>query len=241
MCRHFLVFSRVFWSLISHFSLLFPFLCNLSLFRFHFRVCFSFKLPFSVPRSLVGSSCSYFFFCSSMVDYSSIRVDCPLVAFLFDHLGCLLEATKGECLKWVNLFVGEDCTHNLVLSSLFPLVSHSTRVARSLKMFEVRSSELEMGLCSSDDHVISKVTSPSIPYKAWNISCSLKGKDEKWIRDRFQFPDLVRIRILSDKDRTCHFYVDEVCFYEADFINGLRFPTHPFVREHFSYLHLALA
>ena len=176
-----------------------------------------------------------------MVNYSSIRVDCPLVAFLFACLGCLLEAAKGECLKWVNLFIGEDCTHNLVLSSLFPLVSHSTRVARSLKMFEVRSSELEMGLCLSDDHVISEVTYPSTPYKAWNISCSLKGKDEKWIKDRFQFPDLVRIRILSDKDRACHFYVDQVFFYEADFTSGLRFPAYPFVREHFSYLHLVLA
>ena len=30
-------------------------------------------------------------------------------------------------------------------------------------------------------------------------------------------------------------------FYEIDFTSGLRFPIHPFVRETFSYLHLALA
>ena len=43
---------------------------------------------------------------------------------------------------------GGDCPHNFVLSSLFPMVSHSARVARSLKMFkEVRSSELETGGC----------------------------------------------------------------------------------------------
>ena len=97
----------------------------------------------------------------------------------------MLKAIEGECLKWVSLFVGEDCPHNFVLSSLFPLVSHFARVVRSLKMFEVRSSELEMWLSSSDDCVIFEVTSPSTPYKAWNISYSLTGKDEKRIRDRF--------------------------------------------------------
>ena len=65
--------------------------------------------------------------------------------------------------------------------------------------------------------------------------------DEKWIRDRFQFPDSVRIRIPSDEDRACHSYADEVCFYEADFTSGLRLPVHPFVRELFVYLRLAPA
>ncbi|KAL0015897.1 hypothetical protein SO802_002966 [Lithocarpus litseifolius] len=176
-----------------------------------------------------------------MVDYSSVRVDCPSVAFLFARLGCLLEAVEGECLKWVNLFVGEDYPHKFVLSSLFSLVSHSARVAWSLKMFKVRSSELETGLSSTDDCVIPEVTSLSTPYKAWNIPCALLGKDEKRIRDRFQFPDLVEIRILSDEDRACHFYVDEVCFYEADFASGLLFPIHPFVKDLFAYLHLGPA
>lgn len=176
-----------------------------------------------------------------MEDYSSVRVGCPLVAFLFAHLGCLLEFIEGECLKWASLFVGEDCSYSFVLYLLFPLVSHSAKVARSLKMFEVRSSELETGLSSSDDHVISKVTSPSTPCKAWNILCFLTGKYEKRIRDRFQFPNSVRIRIPSDEDRACHSYADEVYFYEANFTSGLCFPAHPFVRELFSYLHLALA
>ena len=65
------------------------------------------------------------------------------------------------------------------------------------------------------------------------------GKDEQQIKDRFQFPDLVKIRIPSDEERACHSYADEVCFYEANFTSGLHFPVHPFVRELFSYLHLA--
>ena len=177
-----------------------------------------------------------------MVDYSSVRVDCPSVAFLFARLGCLLEIVKWECLKWVSLFMGEDCPHKFIFSSLFPLVSHSARVARSLKMSgEIRSTELETGLSSFDDRVIPEVTSPSTPYKAWNILCTLLEKDEKWIRDRFQFLDSVEIRIPSDEDRACHSYADEVYFYEADFTSGLCFLAYPFVRELFSYLHLAPA
>ena len=106
---------------------------------------------------------------------------------------------------------------------------------------EVRSSELEMGLSSSDDREVPEVTSPSTSYKAWNILCALSRKDEKWSRDRFQFPDSVKIRIPSDEDRACHFYADEVCFYEADFTSGLRLLVHPFIRELFVYLHLAPA
>ena len=176
-----------------------------------------------------------------MVDYSVVRVDFPSIPFLFARLGYLLESVEGECLKWVSLFVAEGCPYKFVLSSLFPLVAHSTKVTRSLKMSEVRSSDLETGLSLSDNHVISKATSLSTPYKAWTISCSLTRKDKKRIRDRFQFPDSVKIRIPNDEQRACHSYADEVCFYEADFTSGLRFLVHPFIRELFSYLHLAPA
>ena len=67
-------------------------------------------------------------FYSSMVDYSFVRVDCPLISFLFAHLGCLLEIVEGERLKGVSLFVGEDCPYRFVLSSLLSLVSHFASV-----------------------------------------------------------------------------------------------------------------
>ena len=137
--------------------------------------------------------------------------------------------------------MGEDCPHRSVLSSLFPLVSCSTRVARSLKMAgEVRSSELETRLSSFDKRKIPKVSCPSTPYKAWNIQCALLEKDEKQIRDMFQFLDSVRIMIPSDEDKAYHSYTDEVCFYEEHFASGFRLPVHPFVRELFAYLHLTL-
>ena len=166
MCKCFSVFPRMFWPLISHFSLLFPFFCVFSLFSFHPRVCLSFKLPFSVLHSLVSFTCSCFFSYSSMVDYSSVRLDCTSIAFLFACLGCLLKSMEEGCLDWVGLFMREDYPYEPILSLLFPLVSHSTKVARSLKMFEVWSSNLETRLSSSDDLVISGATSPSTSYKA---------------------------------------------------------------------------
>ena len=81
-----------------------------------------------------------------MVDYTFVKVDCPSISFLFARLGCLLEIVEKECPKGVSLFVGEDNPYRSDLSSLFPLVSCSARVARFLKMFgEVRSSKMETG------------------------------------------------------------------------------------------------
>ena len=50
-------------------------------------------------------------------------------------------------------------------------------------------------------------------------------------KDRFQFPERVCIRRPNDKDRACHFFLGEVCFYEATFTCGLRLPVHPFIME----------
>ena len=158
------------------FSLLSPFFCIFSLFSFHPRVCLSFKLPFSILRSLVSPSCSYFFSYSFVVDYFAVKVGCPLIAFLFASLSCLLESIEEECLKWVSLFIRDDCPHKFVLSSLFPLVSHSAKVARLLKMSEVRSSDLEMGLSSSDDHVIPEAASPSTLTKLGQFHVPLRER-----------------------------------------------------------------
>ena len=171
-CRRFSVSHACF----GHLFCIFPsYFLSFFLVQFSSRVYISFKLPFSVLRSLVSSSRSCFFSCYSMVDYSSVRLDFPSVAFLFARLGCLFKFVEESCLNWVSLFVKEDCP---LLSSLFPLVSHSAKVVRSLKMSEVRSSALEMGLSSSDDRVTLEATSCSTFYKAWNISCPLTVKDE---------------------------------------------------------------
>ena len=154
------------------------FLLYFFLIQFLFRVRFSSELPFSVLCFLVSAWCYFFFSDSFIVDYFAVRVNCPLIAFFFAHLCSLLESVEGKCLERISFFVGEDCPYTSILSSLFPLVSHSARVARLLKMSKVRSSNRETGLSSSDNRMVSEATSVSTPYKAWNISCSLTGKDE---------------------------------------------------------------
>ena len=152
---------------------------------------------------------------------------------------CGLFGTLSRQRPRVGLFVEKNCSYRSILLFLFPLVHRSVGIAQSLIMSgegEVRSSELEMGLSSFKDCGVLKVTSPSTPHKAWGICCSLMEKDEKRIRDRFQLPYFVKIRIPDGDDRACHSYADKVCFYEAGFVSGLRFPVHPFIRALFFLL-----
>ena len=167
-------------------------------------------------------------------------MDFPSVSFFFARLCGLLGIVGRKCHK-VRLFAGKSCPYRSILLFLFPLVHCSIGIAQFLIMSgegEVRSSELKTGLSSSEDQGVLEVTSPSTPHKAWGICCYLKEKDEKRIRDRFQFLSAVKIRILDGGDRACHSYANEVCFYKADFVNGLRFPVHPFIREIFFLLQL---
>ena len=173
-----------------------------------------------------------------MVDFSLVRLDCPS---FFARLCGLLESIGRKRPK-VGLFVGRDCLYRFILLFLFPLVHRLVGISQTLTMFgeeEVRSSELETGLFLSEDRGALKVTSPFTPHKAWSICCALKEKKEKRIRDRFQLYPSVRIRIPDNDDRACHSYSNEVCFYEANFVSGLRLPIHLFIRELFFRLQLA--
>ena len=116
-----------------------------------------------------------------------VRSNCPSISFFVARLSSLLEVVSRQRPEVV-LFVGRDCSFRFTLHFLFPLVHRSMWFAQPLIMFgegEVRSSELETGLSSSEDR---KFTSSSTPYKAWDVCCVLKGKDEGRIRSRFQSP-----------------------------------------------------
>ena len=80
-----------------------------------------------------------------------------------------------------------------------------------------------------------------LPIKLEVYVAFLRGKDKKMIRDSFQFPSSIKIRISDGDDRACHFYTDKVCFYEADFVSGICLPIHPLIRELFFLLQLAPA
>lgn len=61
------------------------------------------------------------------------------------------------------------------------------------------------------------------PFKALRVLYTLKKKDESRIRNRFQFSPSVTIRIPNASDSAYSYFLDEVCFYEASFVSGLKF------------------
>ena len=102
-------------------------------------------------------------------------------------------------------------------------------------MSEVGSSELKTGLSSSSDPMEGD-TVVSTPYKvrAFYALKEVYGLDADTLgrfKDRFQFPERVRVHLPSEEDPACHFFLGEVCFYESTFACGLRFPVHPFLME----------
>ena len=91
-------------------------------------------------------------------------------------------------------------------------------------MSEVRSSELEIGLSSNDDIVeAGGDTVISAPrevrtFHTFEEVCALDGDTLYRFKDRFQFPDRVRVRLPREEERARHFFPGEVCFYEATFL-----------------------
>uniref|UniRef100_A0A7N2MBC2 Uncharacterized protein n=1 Tax=Quercus lobata TaxID=97700 RepID=A0A7N2MBC2_QUELO len=165
-----------------------------------------------------------------MVDYSLVRHDCPSLSFFFVRLCGLLDL-EGKRHPPVGLFVGRDCLFRFALVFLFPLVHRLVEFAQNLSRIfreEIRFSELEMGLSSSEQDGALEVSSSRVPFKALGVLCTLKDKDKARIRNRFQFSSSIKIRIPDVDDRACSYFLDKVCFYEADFTNGLHFPVHPF-------------
>ena len=131
---------------------------------------------------------------------------------------------------------------SIALADLLPLLHQSINWFKGLVrdqgiMFEVRSSELETGLSSNDDPMeAGGDTTISAPqevraFYALDRMCGLDADTLSRFKDRFPFPDRVRVRLPSEEERACHFFLGEVCFYEVAFLCGLRFPIHPFVME----------
>ena len=93
---------------------------------------------------------------------------------------------------------------------------------------KVRSSELETALSSSDDLVEAEGNIAAFdpllsrrrkirPFHAFREECALDANTLFRFRDRFQFFEEVRIRLLHEREKACAFSLGEVCFYEATF------------------------
>ena len=140
----------------------------------------------------------------------------------------------------VESFVFERNSLGVMSTELCPLLRQSLDWFEGLIrergiMSEVRSSELDIRLLSSGEPVEGDTT-VSTPqevraFYALEEACGLDADTVAKFKDRFQFPERVCVRRPSDEDRACHFFPGEICFYEAAFSCGLRFPIHPFIME----------
>ena len=179
-----------------------------------------------------------------MVSSSEVRVACPSVSFFFARLGAAL-GISGDFFPLVGDYIFEGCGLSVVLGELSPILGQSLAwfEGETKRMSEVRSSELETGLSSSEDPVEGD-TAVSVPrqvraFYALGEECGLDTDTVARFKDRFQFPTQVRVRQLGLEDRACHFFPGEVCFYEAAFTCGLRLPVHLLVMELLGYFGIA--
>ena len=177
-----------------------------------------------------------------MVDSLEVRIACPLISFLFARL----RGSLGV-FPFLENFVFEGNCLSVVLGDLLPLLCQSLNwfegLVRREVMSEVRSSDLETGLSSNGDPVEGD-TAVSAPrevraFYALRKACGLDVETVNRFKDRFQFPEQVRVRLPKDEDRACHFFLGEVCFYELAFSCGLRFPIHPFLMELLAHFGIA--
>ena len=142
-------------------------------------------------------------------------------------------------------YIFEGCGLSVVLGELSPILGQSLAwfEGETKKMSEVRSSELETGLSSSEGPVEGDTT-VSVPrqvrtFYALKEKCGLDADIVARFKDRFQFPARVYVRQPGPEDRACHFFPSEVCFYETAFTSGLRLPIHPLVMELLGYFGIA--
>ena len=144
----------------------------------------------------------------------------------------------------------------LVLGDLYPLLYKSQVWFKSVREVlrrevmgsNVGSGDLERGASSNlggegtgADMATSAPSSSVVvrTFHALKEKCSLKVEVFSKFKDRFQFPEGTRAHLPRKDERDCAFAHGEVCFYEAAFSCGLRFPVHPFIMRLLYHLNLA--
>ena len=138
------------------------------------------------------------FFCISMVNSSEVRIACPSISFLFACLG----GSLGVFLHLEN-FVFEGNCLSVILANLLPLLRQLLNWFEGLvrdreEMSEVRSNNLETGLSSNGDPVEGDTAVSALrEVRAFYALGEVYGLDANIVsrfKDRFQFPERVRVR-----------------------------------------------
>ena len=185
-----------------------------------------------------------------MVSGFEVRAVFPSVSSFFARLGAAL-GVFGDFLPLVRDFIFAGCGLSLVIRELSPILGQSLAwfEGGTRRMAEVRSSELETGLLSSEletgcGSLEVGDTAVSAPrevraFHALEEVCGLDADTIDRFKDRFQFQEHVHVRRLTNEDRACHFFPDEVYFYEAAFTCGLRLLVHPFIMKLLGFFGIA--
>ena len=179
-----------------------------------------------------------------MVSGSEVRADCPSVSFFFARLGAAL-GVSGDFLPLVRDFIFAGCGLSLFIGELSLILGQSLAwfKGETGRMAEVRSSELETRLSSSGgpEGGDTAISAPRVvrTFDALEEVCGLVDEIVGRFKDRFQFPECVRVRRPTNKDRACHFFPGEIYFYEAAFTCGLRLSVHPFIMDLLGFFGIA--
>ena len=179
-----------------------------------------------------------------MVSGSEVKAICPSVSFFFACLGAAL-GVSGDFLPFVRDFIFSGCSLSLVIGELSPILGQSLTWFKeeNRRMVEVRSSEMETGLSFSGDPEggDTAISAPRV-VRAFHVLEEVCGLDDETVgrfKDRFQFPERIRVRQPTNEDRACHFFLGEICFYKAAFTCGLRLPIYPFIMELLGFFGIA--
>lgn len=91
------------------------------------------------------------------------------------------------------------------------------------------------------DTTMSKPSSSYLknPFHALAEKCVLEEKHMRRFRKQFQFPAEKKVHLPYPNQKACAFIHGQVCFYEAAFLCGLRFPIHPFIHKLLGHLKIA--
>ena len=166
------------------------------------------------------------------------------MSFFFARLGAVL-GVSSNFLLLVRDFIFASCGLSLVIGELSPILGQSLAwfEGETRRMADVRSSELETGLSSSNGPKggDTAVSAPRVvrAFHALEEVCGLDKETVSRFKDRFQFLERVCVRRPTNEDKACHFFPGEVCFYKAAFTCGLRLPIHPFIMELLGFFGIA--
>ena len=135
----------------------------------------------------------------------------------------------GRAHPQVGVFIRGDYSYRSILLSLYPLVHRSVGITQIMDILTldeaVRSSDLKTGLSSGDEFVVQEVALSSQPFKAFEIISSLKGKDVVRIKEKFQFPSSVNLRIPSRMNRACSIILTRFAYMRKTLLVGCTFPS----------------